>query len=74
MVVMVGNFGAYFGIPAGIFYDRYGPQLTLIVGVVIAAGGYLPLWAATAGQELIVTHAPPRPQPPSPLPFIFRLH
>lgn len=47
---MIGNFGAYFGIPAGLFYDKYGPKLTLLIGVAVAAAGYFPLWAATAGS------------------------
>jgi len=48
LISSVGNLGAYIGVFAGLFCDRFGPSLTAIVGSLIALVGYFLLWAVVA--------------------------
>jgi MFS family permease len=45
----IGNIGMYLGIFAGIFYDRYGPQTTGVVGAAISGLGYTLIYLFTTG-------------------------
>lgn len=37
--------GAYFGVVQGIFFDRFGPTLTILVGGALDFVGYLGVWS-----------------------------
>ena len=38
----LGNIGMYFGVFAGLFYDRFGKPITGLIGTFITSTGYLP--------------------------------
>jgi hypothetical protein len=37
--------GAYFGVLGGLLYDQCGPRVTLLVGAIMHASGYLGVWS-----------------------------
>jgi hypothetical protein len=39
------DFGAYFGVAGGVLYDAYGPSVTLVVGALLHALGYVGVYA-----------------------------
>lgn len=55
LIAAAANAGGYFSIAAGFLYDallpfkKVGPRLTLGIGLVVNAAGYVGLWAALTG-------------------------
>lgn len=47
---LAGSVGTFFALPAGIFYDRYGPKLTATVGGTIAFSGWMGQWLILSGR------------------------
>jgi hypothetical protein len=45
----IGNLGLYLAIVAGLFFDAAGPAPALVIGSLLAGGGYALLWAASNG-------------------------
>ena len=41
------NIGLGVGFLPGMFYDRFGPQWTSLVGLVVSVGAYMLLWSTT---------------------------
>lgn len=60
--------GAYFGIVQGIFFDRFGPTLTILVGGLLDFIGYLGVWSYAYKPPALLrlwVRAPcPSPAPP----------
>eukprot|EP00949_MAST-11_sp_MAST-11-sp1_P004732 g4732.t1 len=48
VVSSVGNVGLYLGLPAGLFVDRFGPQLTALIGSAVCSIGYFLAYSSTA--------------------------
>ena len=42
------DFGAYFGLLQGLFFDAYGPRLTIMIGATMHCAGYLGIWSMAA--------------------------
>eukprot|EP00667_Euglena_gracilis_P007514 EG_transcript_7589 len=51
VVSAAGNASVFFGLPAGLFYDRYGPRLTLTIGGLLALAGYSLLYAVVVAHH-----------------------
>ena len=45
----LGNIGMYFGVFAGLFYDRFGKPITGLIGTFITSTGYLLIYLLTTG-------------------------
>jgi len=48
-VSSLSDIGLYISLPGGFVYDRFGPMVTLIVGAVFTAAGYVLIYLTTIG-------------------------
>ncbi len=55
-IASVGNIGGYMSIPAGLFFDAYGPMWSAIIGSSLVAIGYSTLWAGAAKQVCVLRY------------------